>query len=94
MVTKSQHWPIVYFYYRPRSGEIMHLVASVRLCVCLFGFTQGTLTFKVFVCVSVISGRMRIIARMRSIGVLIYPTVGIFQRKMRRRFLGNEAMDL
>ncbi len=27
--------------------------------------------FKVFVCVSLISGRMRIIARMRSIGVLI-----------------------
>ncbi len=27
--------------------------------------------FKVFVCASVISGRMRIIARMRSIGVLI-----------------------
>ena len=27
--------------------------------------------FKVFVCVSVISGRMRIIARRRSIGVLI-----------------------
>ena len=28
--------------------------------------------FKVFVCVSLISGRMRIIVRMRSIGVLIY----------------------
>ncbi len=33
--------------------------------------TVYSLTFKVYVCVSVISGRMRIIARMRSIGVLI-----------------------
>ncbi len=31
--------------------------------------------FKVFVCVSLISGRMRIIARMRSIGVLIWRRV-------------------
>ena len=32
--------------------------------------------FKVFVCVSLISGRMRIIARMRSIGVLITIVIG------------------
>ncbi len=59
--------------------EIMHLVASVRLSVCLFVcallFEPFDLwshyQFKVFVCVSLISGRMRIIARMRSIGVLI-----------------------
>ncbi len=51
--------------------------------VCLFVDNKGSALpsagksnkshyqFKVFVCVSVISGRMRIIARMRSIGVLI-----------------------
>ncbi len=64
--------------YRPRSWEIMHLVASVRLsvrpCVCCIAWVSGAGTFslKVFVCVSVISGHMRIIARMRSIGVLIF----------------------
>ncbi len=62
--------------------EIMHLVASVSLSVRpsvrLFALSRlNRLTydldnqFKVFVCVSVISGRMRIIVRMRSIGVLI-----------------------
>ncbi len=52
----------------------MHLVASVclsvRLSVCLFVLSQLN-QFKVFVCVSPISGCMRIIALMRSIGVLI-----------------------
>ncbi len=61
--------------------EIMHLVASVCPSVCLSvrlcALSQlNRLTydlhyqFKVFVCVSIISGRMRITARMRSIGVL------------------------
>ncbi len=64
----------------------MHLVASVCLSVCLFVCALTAEPFdlrtssksnkshcqcKVFVCVSVISGHMRIIARMRSIGVLI-----------------------
>ena len=63
----------------------MHLVGSVRLSVCPFvcALTAEPLDlrpaksnkshyqFKVFVCVSVISRRMQIIARMRSIGVLI-----------------------
>ncbi len=40
---------------------------SVRLSVCVFVITS----LQVFVCVSVISGRMRVIARRRSIGVLI-----------------------
>ncbi len=67
--------------------EIMHLVASVRpsvrpsvrLPVHLFALSRlnclsnkSRYQFKVFVCVSVISGRMRIITRMRSIGVLIF----------------------
>ncbi len=33
--------------------------------------------FKAFVCVSLISGRMRIIARMRSIGILIVFRAGV-----------------
>ncbi len=64
----------------------MHLVASVcpsvcpsvRLSVCALTAepsaekgNRSNYKFKVFVCVSLISGRMRIIARMRSIGVLI-----------------------
>ncbi len=65
------------FNYRPRSGKIIELVASVRLSVCLFVRALpaeqqraiGVITsLQVFVCVSVISGRMRIIARRRSIG--------------------------
>ncbi len=50
--------------------EIMHLVASVRPSVCNALLVEP-FDLKVFVCVSVISGRMRIIAQMRSIGVLI-----------------------
>ncbi len=60
----------------------MHLVASVcpsvRLCALSqlnrLTYEKGNRShyqFKVFVRVSLISGRMRIIARMRSIGVLI-----------------------
>ncbi len=52
----------------------MHLVASVRPSVRLFALSRLnrlTYQFKVFVCASVISGHMRLIARMRSIGVLI-----------------------
>ncbi len=62
----------------------MHLVASVRPSVWVYpghiihhyaGAAKSNKSHyqcKVFVCVSVISGRMRIIARRRSIGVLIY----------------------
>ncbi len=56
----------------------MYLVASIRLSVLLsvsaleFLARSGHYQFKVFVCASVISGRMRIIARKRSIGVLIW----------------------
>ena len=42
--------------YRPRRGKIIDLVASVRTCL-----SSG-------VRLSVISGRVRVIARMRSIG--------------------------
>ncbi len=49
-------------YYRPRS-EGDNVFGSVRPSVCLFVYQS-----KVFVCVSVISGRVRIIARMQSIG--------------------------
>ena len=48
--------------------EIMYLVASVHPSVRL---SVTTLTPEPFVCVSVISRRRRIIAQMRSIGVLI-----------------------
>ncbi len=55
--------------------EIMYLVASVRLSVRLSVCVRSPVKSnrnhyqsKVFVCVSVISWRMRIIARMRSIG--------------------------
>ncbi len=62
--------------------EIMHLVASVcpsvRLSVCALtaepSAEKGNMShyqFKVFVCVSLISGCMQIIARMRSIAILI-----------------------
>ncbi len=59
--------------------EIMHLVVSVRLFALShlnrltydLHIVRMPYQFKVFVCVSVISGRMRIIVRMRSIGVLI-----------------------
>ncbi len=47
---------------------------SVRLFVCALTvepFDKSHYHFKVLVCVSVISGRLWIIARMRSIGVLI-----------------------
>ncbi len=48
--------------------EIVYLVASVRLSVCVLScLKKSHYQSKVFVCVSVISGRMRIIARMRSI---------------------------
>ncbi len=57
----------------------MHLVVSVCPSVCnallLEPFDKNHYQFKVFVCVSVISGRMRIIARMRSIGVLIFEMI-------------------
>ena len=49
----------------------MHLVASVRPSVRLFVLSRLN-QFKVFVCVSVISGRMRIIVQMRSICVFCY----------------------
>ncbi len=68
----------------------MHLVASVCLSVCLSvrlsvlsalpSAEKGNRShyqFGMFVCVSLISGRMRIIARMRSIGVLIIIRVWI-----------------
>ncbi len=65
----------------------MHLVASVRLCVCVFGCTQGTLyttttvyyQSKVFACVSVIRGRIWIIAHMRSIGILYNSTGALYR---------------
>ncbi len=57
---------------------------SVRLSVCPFvcalTVEKGNrrhYQFKVFVCVSLISGRMRIIAHMRSIGVLIVSVCGL-----------------
>ncbi len=64
--------------YRPRS-EGDNALGSVRLSVRLCAlsrlnrltYNKSHYQFKVFVCVSVISGHMRIIARMRSIGVLI-----------------------
>ena len=66
-------------FYRPRSLEIMHLVASVCPFVCLCPLSRPNhLTNRshyqseVFVCVSVISKHIRIIVRMRSIGVLIF----------------------
>ncbi len=50
----------------------MHLVASVCLFVCLRSpGNKSHYQVKVFVCVSVNSGHKRMIARMRSIGVLI-----------------------
>ncbi len=63
--------------------ETMHLVASVhpsvRLSVCAFTAEpfaaksiRSDYQSKVFVCVSVIRGHIRIITRMRSIGVLIF----------------------
>ena len=50
--------------------EIMYLVASVRLfvCLCVQRAKKSHYQSKVFVCVPVISGCMRIIARMRSTG--------------------------
>ncbi len=52
--------------------EIMYLVASVRqfvsLSVCPSAPVWTVYQSQVFVCVSVISGRVRIIVRMRSIG--------------------------
>ncbi len=64
-------------YHRPRS-EGDNALGSVRLSVCLSVCPSvSTLMAKpfyqseAFVCVSVISWRIRIIARMRSIGVLI-----------------------
>ncbi len=61
--------------------EIMYLVASVCLCVCVsvraflaeplnlkFGVKGGHYQSEIFVCVSVIKGHMRIISRMWSIG--------------------------
>ncbi len=64
-------------YYRPRS-EGDNALGSVRPSVCLFVLSwlncltyKSHYQFKVFVCVSVISGRMRKITQMRSIGVLI-----------------------
>ncbi len=53
----------------------MHLVPSVLPSVRLFALSHTNKShyqFKVFVCASVISGPMWIIARMRSIGVLIF----------------------
>ncbi len=50
--------------------EIMYLVASVRPFVCQFVSLSELSCYQsqVFVCVSEISGRVRIIARKRSIG--------------------------
>ncbi len=74
----------------------MHLVASVCLSVhpsiCLFVLSR----LKVFVCVSVISGRMRLIARMRSIGILFNSNVGRYIAHLRRRqscFRSNCIVD-
>ena len=61
--------------YRPQSRKIMYLVASIRpfVCLCALSWLQQRATnpdyqSKGIVCVSVISGIMRIIVRMRSIG--------------------------
>ena len=64
-------------YYRPRSGEIIELVASVRLSVCRVQqrAKRSHYQSKVIVCVSVISRRVRLIAWMRLIGVLIYSDI-------------------
>ena len=68
---------VLHFYYRPQSkGD--NALGSVRLSVHLSVLSRlNRMTYdldyqsKVDVCVSVIRGRIRIIARMRSIGVLI-----------------------
>ena len=63
-----------FYIYRPHSGEIMQgdkAVGSVRLSVCLFVCRVQHYQSMVFVCVSVISGCMGIIAWMQSIGFRI-----------------------
>ncbi len=52
------------------ASEIMHLVASARLFLPSAAKSiRSHYQSKVFVCVSVIRGRIRIIVRLRSIGV-------------------------
>ncbi len=58
-------------YYRPRS-EGDNVLGCVRPSVCPLPLSRHHYQSKVIVCVSVISRRRRIIARMRSIGVLIH----------------------
>ena len=55
--------------------EIIHLVASVCLSVCLQTFSRLNKSHyqsKAFLCVSVIRGHIRIIVQMRSIGFWFY----------------------
>ncbi len=73
--------------------EIMHLVASVCPFICALTAepseaksNKSHYHFKVFVCVSVISGHMRIIARMRLVGVLM---IQYLLRKVSVPFIEN-----